>query len=62
MLSKQKFLALSNFEILEWLVAQEWQFYEKIWEISNQETLQGVVGYLKENYDTVKSIYRQKEK
>jgi len=62
MLSKQKFLALSNFEILEWLVAQEWKLYEKIWEISKENTLSGVVNYLRNNYDTVKSMYRQKEK
>lgn len=47
---------LTDLEVLEWFNDQTYLWREKVWEISKAKSLQGVVDFLRKNFDTVSKL------
>ena len=47
---------LTDLEVLEWFNDQTYLWREKVWEISKAKSLQGVVDFLRKNFDAVSKL------
>lgn len=47
---------LDDLELLNWIFEQEFPWREELYRISDTRTLQGLVDFVRENFETIKQI------
>jgi hypothetical protein len=51
---------LDDLELLDWIFDQEFPWREELYRMSDTRTLQGLVDFVRENYQTIKQIENEK--
>ena len=61
MLSTKALKTLDDIEILNWFYDREYPWRDEVWKVSNANSLQGLVDYIKKNHGVVSKIVIEKE-
>lgn len=51
---------LNDLELLNWIFEQEFPWREELYRMSDTRTLQGLVDFVKDNFQTIKQIENEK--
>lgn len=51
---------LDDLELLNWIFEQEFPWREELYRMSDTRTLQGLVDYVRENFQTIKQLENEK--
>lgn len=51
---------LDDLELLNWIFEQEFPWREELYRISDTRTLQGLVDFVRDNFETIKQIENEK--
>ena len=60
MKNKKNIEDLNDLEVLNWILDQEFPWREELYRISDTRTLQGLVDFVRENFQTLKQIENEK--
>ena len=52
--------SLNDFELLNWILEQEFPWREELYRMSDTRTLQGLVDYVRDNFKQIKQIENEK--
>jgi hypothetical protein len=51
---------LNDLELLDWIFDQEFPWRDELYRMSDTRTLQGLVDFVRENFQTIKQIENEK--
>jgi hypothetical protein len=60
MANKKSIEDLDDLELLNWILEHEFPWREELYRISDTRTLQGLVDFVRENFQTIKQIENEK--
>lgn len=52
--------SLNDFELLNWILEQEFPWREELYRMSDTRTLQGLVDYVRDNFKQIKQLENEK--